>query len=241
MACAWHGMSRTEFPGSKVAVTINHGGKVDRNVPKVVRDKIDDSGTVVNPRTSQATSQATPSTPAPPNSNSAKGRKPFGQAIPTGVSPRSTSPRVTGFLSRLLLGEAGSGSGRGMRPAGHAGRYETNNAGLHHEYSRTPLNGASRIACGWRSGRGGKKTGGDEGAGAPLRRFARKSHGLLVIYQFTAVCKIDDSRRIWNDRINSDLSASAAHFSPKSKRIISVLGAFDAFFDALSNGTGLTV
>lgn len=41
-------MSRTEFPGSKVAVAINHGGKVDRNVPKVVRDKIDDGGTVVN-------------------------------------------------------------------------------------------------------------------------------------------------------------------------------------------------
>ncbi|KAJ7489684.1 hypothetical protein B0H11DRAFT_1912688 [Mycena galericulata] len=35
-----------------------------------------------SPRTSQATSQATPSTPAPPNSNSAKGRKPFGQASP---------------------------------------------------------------------------------------------------------------------------------------------------------------
>ncbi|KAJ7125925.1 hypothetical protein C8R44DRAFT_733871 [Mycena epipterygia] len=41
-------MSRTKFPGSKVAVTINHDGEVDRNVPKVVWDKIDDSGTVVN-------------------------------------------------------------------------------------------------------------------------------------------------------------------------------------------------
>ncbi|KAJ7142628.1 hypothetical protein C8R44DRAFT_846546 [Mycena epipterygia] len=41
-------MSRTEFPSSKVAVAINHGGEVDRNVPKVVRDKIDDGGTVVN-------------------------------------------------------------------------------------------------------------------------------------------------------------------------------------------------
>ncbi|KAJ7094141.1 hypothetical protein C8R44DRAFT_749655 [Mycena epipterygia] len=37
---------------------------------------------IPTPRTSQAISQATPYTPAPPNSNSAKGRKPFGQAIP---------------------------------------------------------------------------------------------------------------------------------------------------------------
>ncbi|KAJ7085922.1 hypothetical protein C8R44DRAFT_752735 [Mycena epipterygia] len=81
---AWGRMSKIKFPGSKVAAEINHGGEVERNVPRVVRDKIDDGGTVVNinepdalSKTSQATSQATPSTPAPPNSNSAKGRKPF--------------------------------------------------------------------------------------------------------------------------------------------------------------------
>ncbi|KAJ7106292.1 hypothetical protein C8R44DRAFT_745362 [Mycena epipterygia] len=72
-------MSRIESPGSKATATMNCGGEVDGDVPKIIRDKIDDGGTP--PRTSQATSQATPSTPAPPNSNSAKGRKPFGPKV----------------------------------------------------------------------------------------------------------------------------------------------------------------
>ncbi|KAJ7445508.1 hypothetical protein B0H11DRAFT_1930503 [Mycena galericulata] len=46
--------------------------------------------------------QATPSTPAPPNSNSAKGRKPFGQASPKSLPrPIAYSLKSLGHEKRL--------------------------------------------------------------------------------------------------------------------------------------------
>ncbi|KAJ7112581.1 hypothetical protein C8R44DRAFT_741661 [Mycena epipterygia] len=66
---------------STAAAAINHGGEDSGNDPNIIGKERNDVGSPI-PRTSQAISQATPSTPAPPNSNSAKGRKPFGQAIP---------------------------------------------------------------------------------------------------------------------------------------------------------------
>ncbi|KAJ7114455.1 hypothetical protein C8R44DRAFT_740594 [Mycena epipterygia] len=77
------------FALSTAADAINHGDEDGRNVPNIAGKQRNDGGSTIvingqipGPRTSQAISQATPSTPAPPNLNSAKRRKPFSQAIP---------------------------------------------------------------------------------------------------------------------------------------------------------------